>query len=127
MGWQLTKTIRFTAAHSLPGHPKCAVPHGHDYRATISASTEVLGDGCMVVDFHFFNTLREELDHANLNDLDEMPTVEWLCCWIANRVWKAAPHLIGIRVEVEEGFESVVHYSTTTAELRTNEVKATMR
>lgn len=92
----LTKTFRFEAAHSLPGHKgKCARLHGHSYKVEISVLGSIkqapgASDDGMVMDFddltHFVQlAVLERLDHQNLNDVTGIrTTAENLAHWIWN-------------------------------------------
>tara|TARA_Y100000310_G_C20007957_1_gene501572 strand:+ start:211 stop:459 length:249 start_codon:yes stop_codon:yes gene_type:complete len=81
----------------------------------------------MVVDFHKISGAVRELDHTHLNETLPQPTAERLAEWLARRVWKAAPHVLGISVTVEESPGSVVSYGTTAAELRREAIHREIR
>lgn len=94
---EVAKTFRFEAAHHLPNHGgKCARPHGHSYRAEISAHGAIrASDGSpeegMVLDFDALSALwkghfHPVLDHQDLNDLMPVPTAENLAAWIGERL-----------------------------------------
>jgi 6-pyruvoyltetrahydropterin/6-carboxytetrahydropterin synthase len=85
---RIWREYAFEAAHRLPlvpeGH-KCARMHGHSYRVEMHVEGPV-GDDGMVLDYaeidDAFEPLREQLDHACLNDLIDNPTAENLAIWI---------------------------------------------
>lgn len=90
----LTKTFRFEAAHSLPGHRgKCARLHGHSYRLEVALRGPIKdapaqSDDGMVMDFEDLsrivrNSVVERLDHRDLNEVTGVrTTAENLAHWI---------------------------------------------
>lgn len=85
----VTKEFRFEAAHHLPRYEgPCANLHGHSYKLQVTVSGEVSNlsnqDSAvdyMVIDFKYLKSIVEncivkQCDHANLNDLYEVPTAE---------------------------------------------------
>lgn len=90
----LTKTFRFEAAHSLPGHKgKCARIHGHSYLLEVTLRGPIKqapgeSDHGMVMDFADLSaTVREailnKLDHQDLNAVTSVQTTaENLAHWI---------------------------------------------
>ncbi len=92
---QIRKLFEFEAAHVLPFHPgKCARMHGHSYRLEIALRGSIRTDGPtrgMIQDFDEVETIVETLvldalDHRNLNDFIENPTVEEIALWIWRRL-----------------------------------------
>jgi 6-pyruvoyltetrahydropterin/6-carboxytetrahydropterin synthase len=90
---QIRKHFRFEAAHVLPFHPgKCARLHGHSYRLEVAVRGPIKSRGSargMIEDFDKIERIVGErvvdrLDHHNLNDRIENPTVENILLWI----WK---------------------------------------
>lgn len=85
-------SFSFAAAHFLPGHRKCGVIHGHNYRVVIEVSRNLLYlaqmegiietlDEAMVIDFAILKGMIEhyilaEYDHVDLNIFMEYPTAE---------------------------------------------------
>ncbi|MGA9098800.1 MAG: 6-carboxytetrahydropterin synthase QueD, partial [Methanotrichaceae archaeon] len=70
----------FDAAHSLPGYQgKCANLHGHTYKVEVVIEGPI-GENGFVMDFFqlkkILNSVLEDLDHSNLNDLLPNPTAE---------------------------------------------------
>jgi 6-pyruvoyltetrahydropterin/6-carboxytetrahydropterin synthase len=49
--YKIGKTYHFSAAHTIPGHPKCGRVHGHNYEVTIILSGDKLDDMGMLVDY----------------------------------------------------------------------------
>lgn len=96
----LTKSFRFEAAHSLPGHRgKCARPHGHSYMLEVTVRGPIkrepgTSDDGMVIDFDDLSQIvqravLERLDHRDLNEVvDVRTTAENLAHWI----WDALIH-----------------------------------
>lgn len=90
----LTKTFRFEAAHSLPGHRgKCARLHGHSYVLEVSVRGPIkqcagASDDGMVMDFDDLTyivkqAVIERLDHQDLNVVTDIrTTAENLAYWI---------------------------------------------
>jgi 6-pyruvoyltetrahydropterin/6-carboxytetrahydropterin synthase len=102
MAFELTKTFRFEAAHSLPNVPeghKCRRLHGHSYRVDVHVAGEPDADTGWVVDFGDIKKavapVLDELDHRCLNDIPglENSTSELLCKHLWTRIH---PHLPGL-------------------------------
>jgi 6-pyruvoyltetrahydropterin/6-carboxytetrahydropterin synthase len=92
---QIRKRFRFEAAHTLPFHPgKCARVHGHSYRLEVALRGPLRSRGPargMIDDFDRIERIVNDrvidlLDHQNLNDFIENPTVENILLWIWNRL-----------------------------------------
>lgn len=90
----LTKTVRFEAAHQLPGHlGKCANLHGHSYTLEVSLRGPIkqapgASDDGMVMDLQELSSVIERsvlqrLDHQFLNEvIGVRSTAENLVYWI---------------------------------------------
>lgn len=78
--FEITYQIGFSAAHYLPGHPKCGTMHGHNYVVFVTLQAERLNrQQGMVMDFADLKAVLEPLlpDHLCLNDeFDFIPTAE---------------------------------------------------
>lgn len=83
MGFQITKTFKFSASHRLVGHDgPCARLHGHNYRVDVTVAGGVATHGPkagMVMDLadlkHIWDTVMEpQLDHRHLNETIAGPT-----------------------------------------------------
>ena len=79
----------FDAAHHLPGYKgKCVQVHGHTYKVETVIDGPVGPDG-FVMDFYklkkIVNTVLEELDHRDLNEILRNPTAEKIAEHIAGR------------------------------------------
>jgi len=74
--YKIGKTYNFSAAHTIPGHPKCGNLHGHNYEVTVVLESGVLDVKGMVVDYGnmdaIIKPIIEELDHKYLAFLDDV-------------------------------------------------------
>jgi 6-pyruvoyltetrahydropterin/6-carboxytetrahydropterin synthase len=86
----------------LPFHPgKCARMHGHSYRLEVAIRGPLRSRGPargMIEDFDRLERIVGErvlavLDHHNLNDSIDNPTVENIVLWIWKRLERALPLL----------------------------------
>jgi len=107
MAFELTKTFRFEAAHSLPNVPeghKCRRLHGHSYRVDVHVAGEPDAETGWVVDFGDIKQtvapVLDELDHRCLNDIPglENSTSERLCKYLWDRIQPKLPGLTAITV-----------------------------
>jgi 6-pyruvoyltetrahydropterin/6-carboxytetrahydropterin synthase len=80
MAFELVKTFRFEAAHSLPNVPpghKCARLHGHSYRVDVHITGEPDGETGWVIDFgQIKKAVAPVLDGLDHRCLDEIPGLE---------------------------------------------------
>ena len=106
MKYEITKSFRFEAAHSLPHLPECHQCHrlhGHSYELTVGVSGPVIGE--WVQDYADISAvvspLVKRLDHYNLNEVLSRPTTaENLAQWIWSHLAASLPLLS--RIEVRE-------------------------
>jgi 6-pyruvoyltetrahydropterin/6-carboxytetrahydropterin synthase len=93
--WELTKSFRFEAAHSLSGTTFGAGGeeiHGHSYRAEVKLRGKPDAVTGMIVDTGVFERnlaeIRRALDHKHLNRIDGLgpPTLENLARFIWDHV-----------------------------------------
>ncbi|MCE5279902.1 MAG: 6-carboxytetrahydropterin synthase QueD [Planctomycetaceae bacterium] len=107
MDYELVKTFRFEAAHSLPNVPaghKCSRMHGHGYRVDVHVSGEPDPRTGWVIDFGQIKQAVEgvlgALDHRCLNEIAglENSTSEVLCKYLWDRIKPALPLLSAIEV-----------------------------
>ena len=106
MKYEITKTFRFEAAHSLPhlpAHHQCHRLHGHSYEVLIGVCGPL--DGQWVQDYADISAVVKpivaSLDHRNLNDLLPcVTTAENLAAWLWRSLEERLPLLS--RVEVRE-------------------------
>ena len=117
MEYELTKTFRFEAAHSLPhageGH-KCARLHGHSYRVDVHVTGQPDPHTGWVIDFgdikRIVEPILDELDHRFLNEIPglENSTSELLGTYLWNRISEAMPQLSAVTVWESETSRCVV-------------------
>ena len=96
--WELTKSFRFEAAHSLKGTtfgPDSEEIHGHSFRAEVSVRGTPDPATGMVLDLGLLERsmaeVQKALDHKFLNKVDglSMPTLENISRFIWERVQHA--------------------------------------
>lgn len=118
--FELEKTFRFEAGHSLQYHDgKCKGPHGHSYVLVIKLLSEKLIESGpktnMVMDFSDISKIvkpmiQEYLDHKWLNDTlkSESATAEYIAKWIYDYL---EPHISQLySVTLYETATSMVTY-----------------
>ncbi len=107
MEYELVKTFRFEAAHSLPGAPeghKCRRLHGHNYRVDIHVTGQPDPATGWVIDFGEIKRIVEgvldELDHRYLNDIPglENSTSEKIGEYVIARVKNHLPGLSAVTI-----------------------------
>lgn len=98
--WELTKSFRFEAAHSLAGTALGAASeeiHGHSFRAEVAVRGTPDPDTGMLIDLTRLDgeldALRRTLDHKFLNRIAglERPTLENIARFIFERVQSLGP------------------------------------
>lgn len=107
MSYEITKSFRFEAAHSLPHLPvthQCHRLHGHSYEIVVGVSGKIDGKE-WIQDYADISSavlpFIAELDHQNLNDiLPCVTTAERLAQWFWNGLISKLPLLS--RIEVRE-------------------------
>ena len=86
-------------AHTLKGHPKCGVPHGHTARIIVEAAGELKSGSTyednMVIEFDemkkkCWETI-QHLDHTNLDNMFDFPTSENIAMWIFEHLKSKIP------------------------------------
>ena len=105
---EVTRRVRWEAAHRLPGYGVCERTHGHSYVAWITVAGPVKADGVVVdmgeVGRWWKDNLEPHLDHAVLNDvlpdLFQPPSTEVLAVYLGECFREAGFNVI--RVEVQE-------------------------
>jgi 6-pyruvoyltetrahydropterin/6-carboxytetrahydropterin synthase len=104
---ELSRTIRFEAAHLLPHVPaghKCRRLHGHSFRIDVVARGEVDEKVGWFLDYaqmeEAFAPIHRQLDHQYLNEIEGLdnPTSEVLAHWIWERLEPRLPGLFKIAV-----------------------------
>lgn len=107
----ITRRVRFEAAHYLPNHPsKCQRMHGHSWQAWVTLRGEVHEDGQdqgLIVDMgdvgrFFANELEPHLDHHVLNETlpeeYQPPTTENVARYLFDRFVDRFPEVVEVRV-----------------------------
>ena len=93
--FEVTKAVGFEAAHFMPtkaeGHPYRHM-HGHSFRLEVTIAGTLEPGSEWVADFAELSAalkaLAGQLDHGLLNDVVglEIPTMERICIWVAERL-----------------------------------------
>jgi 6-pyruvoyltetrahydropterin/6-carboxytetrahydropterin synthase len=99
--YTVTIETEFSAAHIIRGYDgPCAHPHGHNWKVTVEARTDVLDHLGMSVDFYVLekkmNEIVAQFDHRDLNttppfDHDLNPTSENIARYIFDELKKRLP------------------------------------
>lgn len=104
---ELMKEYRFEAAHLLPRVPeghKCSRLHGHSYKVEVFVTGKVDPQTGWLIDFGVIDdhwaTLRDRLDHHNLNDVAglENSTCENVAAYIWREMVRSIPQLSAVTV-----------------------------
>lgn len=105
--FEITREAGFEAAHHLkpkdPSHPYGQL-HGHSFRVEIAVEGVVKDGEDWVEDFARVGAalkgICDQLDHSYLNDIEglELPTLERICVWIADRLVSELPALSRVTV-----------------------------
>lgn len=106
--FEITKAATFDAAHHFPNEPEGSIYrrlHGHSFRVEATVASETLdAEHNWVADLgaldRALKAAAEELDHGLLNDKPglELPSLEALCLWFANRLKPEWPGLSCVTV-----------------------------
>ena len=116
--WELTKTFRFDASHTLERSVDTAASrriHGHSYRAEVTLEGETDSRTGMVIDFGLLERAlaetREGLDHHLLDDVPDLgpATMENLAAWIWRRLTPVTRGLVKVTVFRDSQGESVTY------------------
>ena len=118
--YELSIETQFAAAHQLRGYKgKCENLHGHNWRVQVSISSEKLNSIGIVLDFHDFKQMTNEilaaLDHTNLNEVfpftEINPSSENIARWIYESAQKRFEDLVKVNsVTVWESENSSATY-----------------
>lgn len=81
----IRREYEFSAAHRIPGHPKCGRLHGHNYTVIVEVTAPHLDPQGFITDFsnvdRFIKPLINQMDHRYLladNPLEDVPFVRKL-------------------------------------------------
>ena len=113
-------SVKFSAAHTIKGHPKCGRMHGHNYRVVVTLSANTLDKNSMIVDFSdakkVVRRVVNKLDHVYLNDVLKVDTVtaEYLAKYICDKLVLRLPSVYS--VQVYENDDSWTLYAPITGE-----------
>ena len=99
--YTVTIETEFSAAHMIRGYNgPCSRPHGHNWKVTVEAKTEVLDNLGMSVDFYVLQKKTEEVigkfDHRDINTIPPFdsalnPTSENIARYIYEELQKILP------------------------------------
>ncbi len=118
--WRIAVDIEFSAAHIIPGHPKCGRMHGHNYKVEVSLSGDKLNQNGFLIDFgdvkSYLNTIVGLLDHTYLNDSIpkeyQPPSAENIAFYIHTSLKEKIPPTLAITVRVWETPHQWAEYHT---------------
>lgn len=118
--FEISRELRFEAAHHLPHAPvehKCRRLHGHSFVIEVTVGGELREPEGWIMDFaeidSVLSPVRSELDHRLLNEVSGLanPTSEELARWIWKRVSPGLPPGVRLaRVVVRETCQSAASY-----------------
>lgn len=103
--FEISKAAHFEAAHRLPGRRKgdpYGRVHGHSFRVEITVAGRVKPNERWVEDLAVVSNalagVTAQLDHQMLNDVEglDVPTLENIAVWIANRLRIDLPNLSSV-------------------------------
>jgi 6-pyruvoyltetrahydropterin/6-carboxytetrahydropterin synthase len=99
--YTVTIETEFSAAHIIRGYNgPCSRPHGHNWKVTVNAKTELLDNLGMSVDFYVLQQKTEEItgrfDHRDINTIPPFdkvlnPTSENIARYIFEELKKILP------------------------------------
>ena len=105
--FEITHAVSFEAAHFMGDQPEGHAyrnVHGHSFRLEATVSGRVQPGLEWVQDFAemsaILNGVAAELDHKLLNDIGglEVPTLERICVWVADRLRSELPGLKSVAI-----------------------------
>lgn len=120
--YTVTIETEFSAAHILRGYDgPCSRPHGHNWKVTVEAKTNILDKAGMSIDFFKLQKMTQEIvskfDHRDLNtiapfDHDLNPTSENIAQYIYDELKKELPSHVNLSfVAVGETSQYTAKYS----------------
>jgi len=122
--WELTKTFRFEAAHTLRREIATEASrriHGHSYRAEVSVRGLPDPVSGMIIDLGRFESAlhaaADGLDHRFLDEVEGLgpATMENLAAWIWRKVEGELPNLHRVSVYRDSQGEVCSYYGTGAA------------
>jgi 6-pyruvoyltetrahydropterin/6-carboxytetrahydropterin synthase len=117
--WELCKTFRFEAAHTLQRAVDSEASkriHGHSYRAEVAVRGTPDSTSGMVIDLGLLEKAladaRDGLDHRFLDDISDLgpATMENLSAWIWRRVAPVASGLVRVTVYRDSQGEACTYF-----------------
>lgn len=121
MIWELSKTFRFEAAHTLDrtlgGEASCRI-HGHSYRAEVTVRGMPDPKTGMIIDLgsfhHALAGAHQLLDHRLLDEVPDLgpATLENLSAWIWRRLSTACTGLVRVTVYRDSQGESCSYFGS---------------
>lgn len=120
--YTITIETEFSAAHIIRGYDgPCSRPHGHNWRVTVEAKTDVLDKIGMSVDFYTLQKKTEEIiakfDHCDINTIPPFdktlnPTSENLARYLFDELKKQLPQNVKLSfVAIGETDQYTAKYS----------------
>ena len=117
--WELSKTFRFDAAHTLDravaAEPSRRI-HGHSYRAEVTVRGAPDAKTGMIVDLALFEQAlqmpHDGLDHRFLDEISDLgpATLENLSAWIWRKLAPACPGLARVTVYRDSSGETCSYF-----------------
>jgi 6-pyruvoyltetrahydropterin/6-carboxytetrahydropterin synthase len=122
MPFAVTIETEFSAAHIIRGYNgPCSNLHGHNWKVTVEAKTDVLDEIGMSIDFYELQKKTEKviakLDHCNINsvppfDKELNPTSENIAFYIYQELKKVLPSKVRLSfVAISETGNYTARYS----------------
>jgi queuosine biosynthesis protein QueD len=117
--WSVGISAGFSAAHYIPGHPKCGRLHGHNYKVELHVEFNKLNEMGFVLDFgdlkSALNEILKRLDHTLLNESVskdyQPPSAEKIAAYLYYEVKKSTDlRNFNIKVRVYETPTSWAEY-----------------
>jgi len=97
---KIFRRYEFSSAHYLPGHPKCGNMHGHNYILEVGLKTK--GGEPLFLDFADVDIrmrpIISKLDHRLLNDLIKYPSVENICEYLYQEIYKVKLPVVVVKL-----------------------------
>ncbi|MBN1397224.1 MAG: 6-carboxytetrahydropterin synthase QueD [Bacteroidetes bacterium] len=122
MSYNVTIETEFSAAHIIRGYNgPCSNLHGHNWKVTVEAKTEVLDEIGMSIDFYELQKKTDEIaarfDHRDINsvppfDKELNPTSENIAFYIYQELKKVLPSKVELSfVAISETGKYTAKYS----------------
>jgi len=120
--YTVTIETEFSAAHIIRGYEgPCSKLHGHNWKVTVEAKTDILDNIGMSIDFYVLQKKTEDIvekfDHHDINsippfDKELNPTSENIARYIYQELKKALPSKVNLSfVAISETAQYTAKYS----------------